>query len=120
MGRDGTVSTGKGRAYVDARHAILPAEGGCTLLIEVQPGSSRAGKLSYDPWRKRLRLSVGERAQKGRANAGVLESLASILGVPEGSLRIASGHTDRRKSIVAAGVSPDEALRRLSSRLEGG
>jgi uncharacterized protein (TIGR00251 family) len=115
-----TVSAVKEKAVGDVRQAILPAEGGCTLLIEVQPGSSRPGRLSYDPWRKRIRLAVGERAREGRANAEVLAVLASVLGVPEGSLRIASGQTDRRKSVEVLGVGPAEAFRRTAPLLEGG
>ena len=100
--------------------AIIPAPGGCMLLVEVQPGSSRPGKLLYDPWRKRIRLAVGEKAQKGRANAEVLAVLASMLGVPEGSVRITSGLTDRRKSIEVLGLGPSGALERLRPIVKGG
>jgi uncharacterized protein (TIGR00251 family) len=100
--------------------AILPGKGGCVLLVEVQPGSSRAGKLSYDPWRRRLKVAVAERAREGRANAEVLEILASVLGVPESSLRIASGLTDRRKSVEVLGVGPAEALHRILAQAGGG
>ncbi len=100
--------------------AILQGTVGCTLLIEVQPGSSRPGKLSYDPWRKRIRVAVGERAREGRANAEVLEVLASVLGVPESSLRINAGLTDRRKSVEVPGLRPAAALERLLPHLKGG
>jgi len=90
------------------------------LHVEVQPGSSRAGKLSYDPWRKRIRLSVGEKAQKGRANAEVLAVLASVLGVPESSVRISAGLTDRRKSVEVSGLGASEALQRLAPLVKGG
>jgi len=99
--------------------AILPGKGGCVLLIEVQPGSSRPGKLSYDRWRKRMKLTVAEEAQKGRANAGVLAALASKLGIPEGSLSITAGATDRRKTVAVSGLEPSEALERLSAHVRG-
>jgi len=99
--------------------AILPGEGGCILLVEVQPGSSRPGKMSYDPWRRRIKVAVGEKAQKGRANAEVLEILATVLGVPESSLRITAGLTDRRKSVEVFGLEPSGALERLAPRLKG-
>ena len=100
--------------------AIIPAPGGCMLLVEVQPGSSRPGKLLYDPWRKRIRLAVGEKAQKGRANGEVLATLASVLGVPESSLRITAGLTDRRKTVEVAGLEAAEALDRLAPLVKGG
>ncbi len=111
---------GKGRKDGGFEAAILPAPGGCTLLVEVQPGSSRPGKLAYDPWRKRIRLSVGEKAREGRANAEVLAVLASVLGVPESSLRITIGLTDRRKSVEVLGLGAPEALERLRPLVKGG
>lgn len=110
----------KGRTDDGLAAAILPGKGGAVLLIEVQPCSSRPGKLSYDPWRKRIRLSVGEKAQKGRANTEVLAVLASVLGVPEGSLRISAGLTDRRKSVEVLGLGASEALERLRPLVKGG
>lgn len=100
--------------------AVLPAPGGCVLLVEVQPGSGRPGRLSYDPWRRRIRVAVGARAEGGRANAEVLDVMASVLGVPGGSLRLASGATDRRKSVAVEGMGPAGALERLSQHVEGG
>lgn len=111
---------GKGRKDAGLEAAILPAPAGCTLHIEVQPGSSRSGKLAYDPWRKRIRLSVGEKARKGRANAEVIAVLASVLGVPESSLRISAGLTDRRKSVEVLGLEAFEASERLRPLVKGG
>jgi uncharacterized protein YggU (UPF0235/DUF167 family) len=64
-------------------------------------------------------VAVAARADKGRANAEVLEVLARALGLGEGSLRIASGSTDRRKGIEVDGLGPSEALGRLAPRLDG-
>jgi len=105
-----------GRAKTGA--AVRGIEEGTLLYIEVQPGSDRPGRLCYDEWRKRIRLSVGARAQGGQANEAVVRMLAGFLGVPAGTLRIASGRTDRRKTVVVSGQSPDEVLRRLGPHLE--
>ena len=109
----------KGRTEDGLEAAILPVKGGSILLIEVQPGSSRPWKLSYDRWRKRIKLTVAEEAQKGRANAGVLSALSSKLGIPEGSLSITAGATDRRKTVAVSGLEPSEALERLSAHVRG-
>jgi len=100
--------------------AVLPAPGGCLLLVEVQPGSGRPGRLSYDRWRKRIRVAVGSRAERGRADAELLEVLSSVLGVKEGSLRITSGRADRWRGVEVEGLGPQEALGRLAARLDGG
>jgi uncharacterized protein (TIGR00251 family) len=124
--KGGRVERGKGYkghragAVPGLTSAIIPAPGGCRLLVEVQPGSSRPGKLLFDPWRKRIRLAVGERAEKGRANGELLAALASALGVPEGSLSITAGLTDRRKTVEVAGLEAAEALDRLAPLVKGG
>jgi len=87
--------------------------------IEVQPGSSHPGKLSYDEWRKRIRMSVAARAEGGKANEELVERLAAILGVPTSGVRIVSGPTDRRKSVVVVGLGPEEVLGRLARHLKG-
>ena len=109
----------RGRTDGGMKAAILPGKGGSILLIEVQPGSSRPGKLSYDPWRKRMRLTVAEDARKGQANAGALAALSSLLGIPEGSLRITVGATDRRKTVAVSGLVPSEVLERLAPHVNG-
>lgn len=93
-------------------------EEGTLLYIEVQPGSGRPGRLCYDEWRKRIRISVGARAEGGAANEEAVERLCGILGVPANALRIASGRTDRRKTVVVSGQSPEEVLRKLAPHLE--
>jgi uncharacterized protein (TIGR00251 family) len=93
--------------------AVRETAQGSILLIEVQPGSSRPGRISYDPWRKRIKLAVAEKAEKGRANAEVLAVLSSVLGAPERSLSIQAGLTDRRKTVAVTGLGPSQVLERL-------
>jgi uncharacterized protein (TIGR00251 family) len=80
----------------------------------VQPAAARPGRLSFDPWRKRLRLSVGARAEGGKANAEVLRRLAALLDLPEQRLRILSGALERRKSVLASGLLPKEVQERIN------
>jgi len=102
----------------DISAAVRRSAEGAVIDIEVQPGSSRPGKLSYDEWRKRIKLSVSERAQKGKANEDVLATLAGILDAPETALRILSGLTDRKKSILVSGQEP-EAVCKLIEKAMG-
>ncbi|MEM2976181.1 MAG: DUF167 domain-containing protein [Thermoplasmata archaeon] len=98
--------------------AIRPAEGGVVIEVETRPGSSTPGKLSYDSWRRKLRITLSERAEKGRANAELLECLSRILGVQARTLSIASGARSRRKCVFVAGLAEVEILRRLVPQLE--
>jgi uncharacterized protein (TIGR00251 family) len=106
----GTEEQGNWEMMADA---IRETAGGSLLLIEVQPGSSRPGRFSYDRWRKRLKLTVGEKAERGRANAEALATLSAALGVPAASLRIRAGSTGRRKTVAVAGLSPSQVLERM-------
>jgi len=101
--------------------AVRASGRGAVLELEARPGSSAPGELSYDPWRGRLRLTLSERAEGGRANAELLQRLSSALGVPAATLSILSGERARRKSVLVEGLEAGEAIRRIAPRLrEGG
>jgi uncharacterized protein len=53
--------------------------------------------------------------QDGRANAAVVELLASVLGVPARTISVVSGHGARDKIVEVAGIAPDEIDRRLEA-----
>jgi uncharacterized protein len=116
------IDVGDGSASVgaDAGEAVRESREGALIDIEVQPGSSKPGRVAFDQWRRRFRLSVGAQAEKGMANAEVLSLLSGILGVPQTSLRIVSGLTDRKKSVVVAGMGADDVLFKLRQFVKGG
>ena len=101
-----------------ARAAVRGAEEGTLLFIEVQPGSGRPGRLSYDQWRKRIRISVGARAEEGKANDEVIVRLAGMLDAAPGSVRMISGRTDRQKTVFVTGMVPEAVLGKLAAHLE--
>ena len=103
----------------DISAALRRSKEGTIIDIEVQPGSSRPGKFSFDPWRKRLKLSVGARAEKGEANAELLSLLSRILDVPEARLSLLTGRTDRRKSVLVTGTDSDAILEKLTKMSTG-
>jgi len=108
-----------GDGHCDCGPALRISTEGTVLELEVQPAAGRPGRLSFDPWRKRLRLSVGARAEAGKANAEVLQRLSSLLDLPERQLRILSGATERRKSVLVAGLPVEVARERLNGALRG-
>jgi uncharacterized protein (TIGR00251 family) len=98
--------------------AVRGTEEGTLLFIEVQPGSGRPGRLSYNEWRHRLRFSVGARAEEGKANDELIGRLAGMLGAAPASLRITSGRTDRQKTVLISGMAPDAVLGKLAAHIE--
>ncbi len=100
--------------------AVRPSSDGPVIEVEPKPGSSAPGGVSYDHWRKRLRVALAERAEGGRANDELLEGLSTALEAPESALSPSSGARGRSKSVIAHGLSRAEALRRLSSAVGTG
>ena len=81
------------------------------LKVKVVPGSSQS-KLSG--WLgDMLKVRVSAPPEKGKANVAVVDLLAKELGLPKGSLTVASGKTSQQKVIEIHGLSITEVLRRL-------
>jgi len=80
------------------------------LAVKVVPGSSRdriVGRLGAA-----LKIKVAAPAEKGKANAAVIELLAERLGVGTEAITIESGHTSPAKILVIDGLD-DEAIAAL-------
>ncbi len=61
----------------------------------------------------RLRVRVRESPVDGQANRALIKLLADKLGVPIGTVRIASGLKSRNKVVELAGFDRDSAMRAL-------
>jgi len=71
------------------------------LDLHVQPGASRTEFAGRHGERIKLRLAAP--AQDGKANAALIEFLASYYGVPRRCVRITSGLKSRQKRVVIDG-----------------
>jgi uncharacterized protein YggU (UPF0235/DUF167 family) len=82
------------------------------LHLRVIPGSARSGVVGRygDAWK----LRVTAPPERGKANEAALDLLADALRVEPGALRLVAGHGARDKTIEVAGLSADEAERRLT------
>jgi uncharacterized protein len=82
------------------------------LHLRVIPGSARSGVVGRygDAWK----LRVTAPPERGKANEAALDLLADALRVEPGALRLVAGHRARDKTIEVAGLSADEAERRLT------
>jgi uncharacterized protein len=68
------------------------------LELHVQPGASRSEFAGKHGARIKVRLAAP--AQDGKANAELVEFLASHYGVPKRNVRITAGLKSRQKRVV--------------------
>ncbi len=91
--------------------AIREVPGGVEIPVKVVPGSSRdrvAGLLG-----DALKIAVSAPPEKGKANQAVIEVLARALGVKRNAVRIVAGHTQPRKAVQIAGLTPETVRSKL-------
>lgn len=81
------------------------------LRLRVVPGARTSGLAGRygEGWKVR----VSAAPERGAANRAVLELLAGLLGVPERTVRLVSGHGSRDKIVEVEGLSPGETDARL-------
>jgi uncharacterized protein (TIGR00251 family) len=91
--------------------AISDTPAGASFAVKVHPRAKKnaiTGEVG-----DALKLSLTATPVDGRANAACIEFLANLLKVPRSSITIASGENRRRKVVRVAGVSAEEARKRL-------
>jgi len=92
-------------------------DGGYRMLVWVQPGAKRDEASGIQDGRLRVRLKA--QAQDNKANTALVSFLAGLMGIPKGGLELASGQTNRRKTIrVLPGYEP--SWRDLEQAVEQG
>lgn len=76
--------------------------GGAELRVRAQPGASREqveGVGEDAAGQRFLKVRVWAIPEKGRANAAIETMLARALGVPKSAVTVATGKTQRIKSV---------------------
>ena len=93
----------------------LRVESGYVLLpVKVVPGSSRdriVGELDGA-----LKLTVAAAPERGAANAGVCRLIAKTLGIRAQQVDVVAGHTNPRKTIRIAGLTPQQIESKLLNK----
>jgi uncharacterized protein len=90
---------------------ITPMGDRLEFALKVVPGASRtriAGVLG-----NALKVAVSAAPEGGKANAAVIELLASALKLKKADLEIVSGHTQPRKRVAVRGVTEQVLRARL-------
>ncbi len=94
---------------------LTPSKEGVLLHVHAQPGARRNGLIGEHDGA--LRVAVTAPPDKGKANAAILDVLAGALGLKPSQLALIAGETSRRKRILLAGLSPEDAGRLIAAAL---
>lgn len=88
---------------------------GIVLPVQAQPGARRNGIVGLHAGR--LKVAVTQIAEKGKANAAIIEALADGLRLKRSQIRQISGPTNPQKQFLISGVTEDELRQRLTAAL---
>jgi len=83
------------------------------LQVKVRPGAARNEIVGLDGGV--LHVKIAAPPEKGKANRELTDFLSVRLGIKKSSITIIKGETGRSKFITIDGLSPEEALKRLSN-----
>ena len=90
---------------------------GLTLSIRAQPGARRntVGGLHNGM----LKVALTQAAEKGKANAALIDLLAKTLGLSKSQIELVTGETSRQKRLLITTASSEETerVRQAVSRL---
>ncbi len=86
-------------------------ERGTTLSVRAQPNARKTGILGERAGA--LRIGVNAAPEKGKANAAIIEVLATALGCRGSNIVLLSGQTSREKRFLILDRTPDELRARL-------
>jgi len=91
---------------------ITPSAAGIELTVKVVPGASQTKVVGA--WGTALKVAVSAPPEGGRANVAVVKLLAAAFDVPKTRVTILRGHTQAVKRVAVAGLTPQQALQRLT------
>ena len=81
------------------------------LVVLVKPGSKKPGVVITGDT---VMVRVREPAIEGRATEAARRAVATALEVPQSAVTLVRGATSRHKTFTVAGMTKDEALKRLA------
>lgn len=96
-----------------ASEAVRKTSNGVFIDIKVVPGANKKG-VSFDEWRKRIKVKVKGRPLKGEANDEMIEFFSKLF---DRKVKIFSGETSRKKTLVVENIGLDNAVTELEDRI---
>src|SRR5262245_38209867 len=94
---------------------IKPHAEGAILSVRAQPGAKRNAVLGEQA--SSLKVAVTAPPEDGRANAALVELLRDWLDMKRSQVELAGGATNRNKTFLIRGLTPDELAKLISSKL---
>ncbi len=91
---------------------LRASEGGATLTLHIQPGARKTEVAG--PHGDALKIRLAAPPVDGKANAALIEFVATALGLGRAQVELKSGHTSRRKVLAVSGATPEIIRSRLS------
>jgi uncharacterized protein (TIGR00251 family) len=98
------------------KDAIRQTREGVMLELKISPGAIETAVHGYNPWRKRIEVRLSERAQKGKANEQLISFLSDLFRVNSRDVRIITGFTNSKKSLLIKGVRMPDILNILMEK----
>lgn len=98
---------------------LKAAPNGVTLAVRAQPGAKRTaitGIFGEGP-AAQLKIAVQAQPLEGRANAALIEFLASMFGVLKSAVELMSGELSRSKVFLLHGMTMARATAVLAQKL---
>jgi uncharacterized protein (TIGR00251 family) len=92
---------------------LKASEGGCELLVLVQPRASRSKILGEHDGR--LKIALAAPPVDGEANAALIDLLSDLLEIKRGEITLLDGHTGRRKRLKITGLDAARVSMVISS-----
>jgi len=94
---------------------LLDHTNGIVLLVKAQPGGRKNAIRGEQ--NGALKVSVTQVAEKGKANAALIDVLAKELRLKRSQIELIAGETQSQKRFLISGVSRDELKTRLAAAL---
>jgi len=94
---------------------VLTSGNKAKISLRVYPSTNRSEVVGFRDGV--LQVKVSAPPTKGKANRELITLLSQLLEVGKGSVSIIKGHTIRNKVVAIDGLSREEVVKRLSSKL---
>lgn len=88
---------------------------GVILPVKAQPRARKNAVMGEQAGA--LKVAVTAPPEDGKANAALIESLATFLGLRRSQIKLLSGQTSRDKKFLISGVSKTELEHTITSQL---
>jgi uncharacterized protein (TIGR00251 family) len=88
---------------------------GAVVAVRAQPGAKRNAVLGERAGA--LKVAVTAPPEDGRANAALVEVLREWLGIKRSQVEIVGGKTNRKKTFLIRGVTPEELQAMVAAKL---